>query len=114
MVRAGRTDVTGGRPASLRCGKEWFDMSAKQLPIDGILDLHTFRPEELGSLIPHYIDECLKNEIYEIRIIHGKGTGNLRRSVHTLLDRNPHVKSYSLAGDRSGWGATVASLEKEG
>ena len=88
-------------------------MAAKQLPIVGTLDLHTFDPNELGSLIPDYIDECLKEEIYEIRIIHGKGTGNLRRSVHALLDRNPHVEGYSLAGDRSGWGATVASLKRD-
>jgi len=88
-------------------------MSPKRLPIDGTLDLHTFRPDELGSLVPAYIEECLKEGIYEIRIIHGKGIGNLRRSVHALLDRNPHVKSYSLAGDRSSWGATVVTLKKE-
>lgn len=86
---------------------------AKELPIDGQLDLHTFRPEDLGSLIPDYIEACLEKDIYEIRIIHGKGTGNLRRSVHALLERNSHVESYSLAGDRSGWGATIASLKKE-
>lgn len=88
-------------------------MPPKKLPIDGILDLHVFRPEDLGSLIPDYIEECLKEGIYEIRIIHGKGTGNLRRSVHTLLKRNPHVKNYSLAGDHSSWGATIASLKKK-
>lgn len=88
-------------------------MPPKKLPIDGTLDLHSFRPDELGSLIPDYIEECMKKEIYEIRIIHGKGTGSLRRSVHALLERNSNVKSYSLAGDRSGWGATVASLKRE-
>jgi len=81
-----------------------------RLPIDGTLDLHTFRPEDLGSLIPEYIEACLENGIYRIRIIHGKGTGNLRRSVHALLERNPHVREYSLAGDRSGWGATLVEL----
>lgn len=88
-------------------------MNPRKLPIDGVLDLHTFRPEDLGTLIPDYIEECIKEDIYEIRIIHGKGKGNLRRSVHALLERNPKVQSYSLAGDRSGWGATVASLKKE-
>ncbi|WP_138430103.1 Smr/MutS family protein [Fodinibius saliphilus] len=88
-------------------------MDPKELPIDGTLDLHTFRPDELGSLIPNFISECLKKEIYEIRIIHGKGTGNLRRSVHALLDRNPNVQTYSLANDRSGWGATIASLKRK-
>ncbi|MDR8390521.1 Smr/MutS family protein [Aliifodinibius sp. S!AR15-10] len=86
----------------------------KELPIDGTLDLHTFRPEDLGSLIPDYIEACLEKGIYSLRIIHGKGTGNLRRSVHALLDRNPHVQSYSLASDRSSWGATIVELKVEG
>lgn len=81
-----------------------------EMPIDGTLDLHTFRPQDLGSLIPNYIEACLDKGIYQLRIIHGKGTGNLRRSVHTLLDRNPHVKNYSLAGDKSSWGATLVDL----
>ena len=84
----------------------------REIPVNGILDLHTFRPDELGSLIPDYIDACLKKDIYQIRIIHGKGTGNLRRGVHALLKRNPHVLSYGLAGDRSGWGATLVTLKK--
>jgi dsDNA-specific endonuclease/ATPase MutS2 len=87
-------------------------MNPKEIPIDGTLDLHIFNPEELGSLIPHYIDECLKEGIHEIRIIHGKGTGNLRRSVHALLERNEKVISYSLTNDRSGWGATIATLKQ--
>ena len=84
-----------------------------ELPIDGILDLHTFKPSDLGSLIPDYINACLEKGIYELRIIHGKGTGTLRRSVHSLLDRNPNVKEYHLAGDRSGWGATLVSLKND-
>lgn len=83
-----------------------------ELPIDGTLDLHTFRPDELGSLIPEYIEACIQKNIHQIRIIHGKGTGNLRRSVHALLDRNDHVESYALAGDKSGWGATLVELKK--
>lgn len=85
-----------------------------ELPIDGTLDLHTFRPDELGSLIPEYIEACLKEDIYHLRIIHGKGTGNLRRSVHALLGRNEHVESYKLAGDKSSWGATLVELKRPG
>lgn len=84
-----------------------------EFPIDGTLDLHTFRPDELGSLIPGYIEACFQKEIYHIRMIHGKGTGNLRRSVHALLDRNDRVESYRLAGDRSGWGATLVELKEK-
>ncbi|MFD2533308.1 Smr/MutS family protein [Gracilimonas halophila] len=85
-------------------------MEPIEVPIDGILDLHLFNPDELGDLIPDYIEACLEKEIYSIRVIHGKGKGVLRRTVHSLLDRNPNVESYSLASDRSGWGATVVEL----
>ena len=83
-----------------------------ELPINGILDLHTFKPSDLGTLIPDYIDACLENDIFAIRIIHGKGKGVLRRSVHALLERHPAVISYTTAGDRSGWGATLAELSR--
>ncbi|MEX0722615.1 MAG: Smr/MutS family protein [Gracilimonas sp.] len=82
-----------------------------EVPINGVLDLHLFNPKELGDLIPDYIEACLEKEIYSIRIIHGKGKGVLRRTVHSLLERNSNVDSYSLATDRSGWGATIAELK---
>jgi DNA-nicking Smr family endonuclease len=83
-----------------------------ELPINGILDLHHFNPKELGDLIPDYIDACMEKEIYSIRIIHGKGKGVLRRTVHSLLDRNKDVLSYRLADDSSSWGATLVELKK--
>jgi DNA-nicking Smr family endonuclease len=86
----------------------------REYPVDGVLDLHSFLPKELGSLIPEYIEVCRRKNLYQLRIIHGKGVGNVRRSVHALLERNPHVESYRLAGDRSGWGATLVELRKEG
>jgi len=84
------------------------------LPIDGTLDLHTFRPSDLSTLIDDYIEECIKRDILNLRIIHGKGTGNLRRGVHALLERNPHVISFKLAGESGGgWGATLAKLSPD-
>ncbi len=81
------------------------------LPIDGTLDLHTFAPREIGDLIPAYLAECLDRGILEVRIVHGKGKGNLRRSVHAILDRLPLVASYHLGDETSGsWGATVVIL----
>lgn len=84
-----------------------------KLNIDGTLDLHSFRPEDLSTLIDEYIDACLEKEIYKLRIIHGKGIGNIRRSVHALLDRNPHVENYQLADQSGGgWGATIVNLKR--
>lgn len=82
-----------------------------EIPINGILDLHHFNPKELGDLIPDYIEACLEKDITSLRIIHGKGKGVLRRSVHSILEKHPNVKSYSLAADSSGWGATLVELK---
>jgi DNA-nicking Smr family endonuclease len=83
-----------------------------ELPIDGILDLHTFSPKDLKTLIPDYLDECRRRGILHVRIIHGKGKGNLRRSVHAILGRLGYVKNYRLAGPDSGtWGATLVDLD---
>lgn len=87
------------------------DEDIVELPIDGVLDLHSFSPKDLKYLIPDYIDECLKRKITELRIIHGKGIGNIRRSVHALLDKNPNVLHYKLGDEKSGsWGATIVQL----
>jgi len=82
-----------------------------KLPIDGVLDLHTFSPKEVKDLVPEYIGECLRLGIMEIRIIHGKGTGTLKAIVHSLLEKDPRVASFRDAGlDAGGWGATIVRL----
>jgi DNA-nicking Smr family endonuclease len=81
------------------------------LPIDGTLDLHTFRPRDVKELVPDYLAECRERGILEVRIIHGKGTGALRRTVHAILSRLPEVASFGLAlEDAGGWGATLVML----
>ena len=82
------------------------------MTIDGVLDLHTFRPEELGGLLPDYIEACLERGILDLRIIHGKGTGSLRKSVHSILRRHPAVASFTPADETAGgWGATLVRLK---
>jgi dsDNA-specific endonuclease/ATPase MutS2 len=81
-----------------------------QLPIDGTLDLHTFRPQDLGDLVPNYLAECRLQGILQVRIIHGKGIGALRRMVHTILDRLPEVAAYYTPSDAGSWGATIVEL----
>ena len=82
----------------------------QKYPIDGKLDLHAFKPNEINSLIPEYITECINRNIVEIRIVHGKGKGVLRRGVHAILERDPRVISFEMAKDRSSWGATIVHL----
>lgn len=82
-----------------------------EIPIDGILDLHTFSPKDVSSLVDEYLSECLKRDILEVRIIHGKGKGVLRRIVHSRLEKNPDVADFRLDSGRSGWGATLVILK---
>jgi dsDNA-specific endonuclease/ATPase MutS2 len=84
-----------------------------ELPIDGVLDLHTFSPKDVKDLVPEYIEECLRRGILELRIIHGKGTGTLKGIVHGLLNKNPHVAGFEDAGiGAGGWGATTVRLKR--
>ncbi|HYA87976.1 MAG TPA: Smr/MutS family protein [Nitrospirota bacterium] len=80
-------------------------------PIDGTLDLHTFQPGEIKDLVPEYLKECRNRGILQVRIIHGKGTGALRRTVLSILKRLPYIDSISTGGeDAGGWGATIVTL----
>ncbi len=87
-------------------------MEPVEYPIDGELDLHTFHPGELKDLIPDYVQACREKGIYQIRIVHGKGKGVLRRTVHSILDRLPEVESYWQEGSAGSWGATVVKLKE--
>jgi cbb3-type cytochrome oxidase subunit 3 len=83
-----------------------------EIPIDGVLDLHLFKPKDLRTLVPDYLEECHRRDITAVRIIHGKGTGALRKSVHALLQRSPLVERFRLAGvEAGGWGATLVDLK---
>jgi DNA-nicking Smr family endonuclease len=83
-----------------------------ELPITGELDLHTFRPQDVKEVVPAYLEACRERGILVVRIVHGKGIGHLRRTVHALLSRHPAVESYALAGELfGGWGATMVRLK---
>ncbi len=84
-----------------------------EYPIDGILDLHMFRPNEVKSVLEEYLSECRRAGILTVRIIHGKGSGTLRSIVHAYLKSSSMVREFSTAPDSSGWGATIAILEPE-
>ncbi len=79
-----------------------------ELPIDGTLDLHTFAPHEVKELVADYVEACAARGVLELTVIHGKGTGALRRLVHAVLERHELVVAFRLADDN--WGATLVQL----
>lgn len=89
------------------------DEEPVEFPIRDEIDLHTFRPNEIGELLPEYFHACREKGIFAVRVVHGKGTGALREGVHRLLEKLPEVESFHLAGAGSGsWGATWVYLRR--
>ncbi len=85
-----------------------------EIPINGELDLHTFRPSDIKPLLEDYFEACLEKGILRVRVIHGKGTGTLRETVHAQLRKSKRVESFRLGDESSGsWGATLVQLKSE-
>lgn len=85
-----------------------------EIPITGELDLHTFRPAEVTGLLDDYFAECRKRGIRRVRVVHGKGAGTLRETVHAHLRRSKGIAGFALAaGNSGGWGATWVTLDAD-
>ena len=81
------------------------------LPIEDSLDLHTFRPRDVASVVEDYLTEAAARGFREVRVIHGRGIGVQREIVRSALARHPLVESFGDAPpERGGWGATVVRL----
>ena len=75
------------------------------------LDLRGHRYEEAMGELSNFIDHALLNNLGTVTIIHGKGTGALRKGTQQYLQSNPRVKSFSYAAPNAGGdGATIVNL----
>jgi hypothetical protein len=84
---------------------------AVSIPVDGTLDLHTFAPSEVQELLTEYLADCAARGLRHVRVVHGKGTGKLKRTVERALAREPLVEAFGPADEGAGgWGATLVRL----
>jgi dsDNA-specific endonuclease/ATPase MutS2 len=83
----------------------------KRVTIEDSLDLHSFLPRDVGSVVSEYLDEAAKLGFREVRLIHGKGKGVRRAEVRRLLSGDPRVRDvFDAPPDRGGFGATIVVL----
>ncbi len=83
------------------------------VPIEEALDLHSFAPRDIPDVVREYLLACVERGLYEVRLIHGRGTGTQRAIVRSVLATHPLVLDFADAPpERGGWGATVAHLRR--
>ena len=82
------------------------------LPVTGEIDLHSFAPRDVVSVVAEYLDECRRRGIRTVRLAHGRGTGVQRAEIRRLLAARDDVASFAdEAPGFGGWGATVVRMK---
>jgi DNA-nicking Smr family endonuclease len=81
-----------------------------RIPIEDSLDLHTFRPRDIPSVVEEYVNAAHEAGFVEVRLIHGRGKGIQRGIVQAALEKHPLVVEFADAPE-SHLGATVATLK---
>ena len=81
------------------------------LPLEHHIDLHAFKPRDVGSVTEAYLEQAIEAGLGEVRLIHGRGIGVQREIVRSLLSKHPGVAGFTDAPPgRGGWGATIVRL----
>ncbi|SFC54327.1 endonuclease MutS2 [Clostridium uliginosum] len=80
--------------------------------VEGRIDLRGLDAEEACYRVDKYLDDAYMSNLGEVTIVHGKGTGVLRKAINDMLKRHMHVKTYRLGGyGEGGDGATIVELK---
>jgi DNA-nicking Smr family endonuclease len=80
-----------------------------KVPIEDSIDLHTFAPRDIASVVAEYVNAAHEAGLRVVRLIHGRGKGVQRGIVQQALERHPLVLEFWDA-DESHLGASVARL----
>lgn len=80
-----------------------------EVPLEAEIDLHSFRPEDVPSVVEEYLRAAYEKGFREVRLIHGRGIGVQRAVVQRLLRDHPLVAGFADAPE-SHLGATVVRM----
>ena len=80
-----------------------------EVPIGPELDLHSFAPRDIPSVVDEYLVEAAAHGLTEVRLVHGRGRGVQRGIVQAALERHPLVAEF-WDDAASHLGATIARL----
>jgi DNA-nicking Smr family endonuclease len=84
------------------------------VPVEDSLDLHSFSPRDIPSVVESYLEAAWEAGFSEVRLIHGRGKGVQKEVVRRVVSQHPLVSGFREAPpDRGGWGATLVSLAKD-
>ncbi|MDO4662350.1 MAG: endonuclease MutS2 [Tissierellia bacterium] len=90
--------------------KKFYNMR-KTMNISPTIDVRGQRVDEAINNISKYLDDAMLSGLKEVTIIHGKGTGALRKSINDFLENNRYIKSKRVGNDKEGgFGVTVCKL----
>jgi len=85
----------------------------RAVPIEEAFDLHSFRPQDIRSVVDEYLAAAGDAGLREVRLIHGKGIGVRRAEVRRRLGSRADVEAFFDAPpERGGMGATVVVLKR--
>jgi DNA-nicking Smr family endonuclease len=86
---------------------------AHDIPIEDVLDLHTFLPRDIPSVVEEFVNAAHEAGHRDVRLIHGRGIGAQRAVVQRALAQHPLVAEF-WDEPESHLGATVARLRARG
>ena len=114
LIIVDEPDITGsgkGEKISFKTGSGKIKMN-KALSVSSEIKLLGMTVDEALSVLDKYLDDAYIAKLEEVRIVHGKGTGALRKGIHSFLSNHPHVKDFRLGTLGEGeMGVTVVTIK---
>lgn len=88
------------------------DQEPVNIPIEDSIDLHSFAPRDVVSVVDEYLHAAREAGFTEVRVIHGRGKGVQRAAIQRLLRAHPLVDAFHDAPE-SRLGATLVRLRRK-